>query len=175
MGRPLRRDERGLALPSPLVVLSVVAVVMAAIAFVVTQGSQDPEREVATDRVTPAATSSATGSASPSASSRPTRSATPRATPTVDRADVVVAVFNNSGIRGLAGRTAEQVEAEGWQVVGSDNWVGTIPASTVYYGPRLSRAAQALAEDLGIDRVKAAVDPMSPDRLTVILTSDYAS
>ena len=38
--RRLPRDERGVALPSPLVMLSVVAVAMAGIAFVAT-GDQD--------------------------------------------------------------------------------------------------------------------------------------
>ena len=64
--------------------------------------------------------------------------------------------------------------AAGWRVVGSDNWYGTIPASTVYYPAKLERAARALALDLGIRRTARAVDPMRLDRLTVILTADQA-
>ena len=62
----------------------------------------------------------------------------------------------------------------GWQVVGSDNWYGTIPASTVYFPPRLKSAAAVLAKDIGIGRVQPAISPMRLDRLTVILTADFA-
>jgi hypothetical protein len=60
----------------------------------------------------------------------------------------------------------------GWNVVGSDNWYGTIPATTVYFPPRLAAEAKQLALDLGISRRQPAVDPMRMDRLTVILTAD---
>ena len=60
-------------------------------------------------------------------------------------------------------------------MVGSDNWYGTIPASTVYYPPRLTEAGRLLALDLGIQRRQPAVDPMRMDRLTVILTDDAAA
>ena len=51
----------------------------------------------------------------------------------------------------------------------------TVPASTVYFPPRLQAAAKVLARDLGIRRLKARVAPMRNDRLTVILTSDYSA
>jgi hypothetical protein len=79
-------------------------------------------------------------------------------------------VFNNSNVSGLAGRVAARASQIGWQVVGSDNWYGTIPASTVYYPQRLAKAGKLLALDLGIQRTAPAVDPMRLDRLTVILT-----
>ena len=82
-------------------------------------------------------------------------------------------MFNNSGISGLAGSTAARAQGAGWQVLGSDNWYGTIAASTVYYPPRLLEQAIALGKDLGISRIKPAIAPMGGDRLTVILTSDY--
>jgi hypothetical protein len=84
-----------------------------------------------------------------------------------------VEVFNNSGISGLAGSTAARAQGAGWQVVGSDNWYGTIDASTVYYPPGMLAAAKLLGKDLGIARVKPAIPPMRGDRLTVILTADY--
>jgi hypothetical protein len=40
------RDQRGVVLPSPLVMLSVIAVAMAAIAFVATRGGEPTEREI---------------------------------------------------------------------------------------------------------------------------------
>jgi hypothetical protein len=59
--------------------------------------------------------------------------------------------------------------------VGSDNWYGTIPSSTVYAPPRLKTAGKQLALDLGIDRVMPSIEgPMRLDRLTVVLTADAA-
>ena len=83
-------------------------------------------------------------------------------------------MFNNSNVSGLAARTAERIGAVGWQVVGSDNWFGTIPATTIYYPARLESAAKVLSRDIGVPRLVPAVDPMSMDRLTVIVTADYA-
>lgn len=164
--RTRRADQRGVAYPAPLVVLSVVAVAMAALAFLVTGG--DGEDEIVT----------AAGPAPTSTTSAPETPATEEpapeepAEPEVDRTQVVIEVYNNSGIRGLAATYADEASAAGWQVVGSDNWVGTIPASTVYFPERLEREAQLLATDLGITRLMPAVDPMRGDRLTVILTGD---
>ena len=93
--------------------------------------------------------------------------------PVVHRKDTYVVVFNNSVVTGLAGRTSARLSGAGWDVVGSDNWYGTIPASTVYYPAKLKPQARLLAKDLGIERIKPAIDPMQMDRLTVILTSDF--
>ncbi len=92
----------------------------------------------------------------------------------VRRGGTYVEVYNNSGISGLAGSTAARAQGAGWQVVGSDNWYGTIAASTVYFPARLEDQAQLLGKDLGIKRLKPAIAPMRGDRLTVILTSDYS-
>jgi hypothetical protein len=94
--------------------------------------------------------------------------------PVVRRGETYVEVYNNSGISGLAGSTASRAQGAGWQVVGSDNWYGTIPASTVYYPERLAAHAKVLGRDLGISRVAPAIAPMRFDRLTVILTTDYS-
>ena len=95
--------------------------------------------------------------------------------PVVRRGTVYVEVYNNSGIKGLAGSTASRATDAGWQVVGSDNWYGTVPASTIYYPAKLEAAAKLLGKDLGVNRLKPAIDPMRLDRLTVILTADYVS
>jgi hypothetical protein len=94
--------------------------------------------------------------------------------PAVRRGGTYVEVYNNSGISGLAGTTAARAQGAGWEVVGSDNWYGTIPASTVYYPVRLHAQARLLGKDLGIDRLKPSIAPMRGDRLTVILTRDYS-
>ena len=159
------RDQRGVVLPSPLVMLSVIAVAMAAIAFVATRGGEPTEREI-----TPAAREAA----EPSATAEPTKEPKPTKAPepAVERGKVYVEVYNNSAVTGLAGRVAQKAGNVGWQVVGADNWYGTIPTSTVYYPKKLERAAKLLALDLGIERTAPAVEPMRMDRLTLILTGE---
>jgi hypothetical protein len=160
------RNQRGAALPSPIVILSVIAVAMAGIAYVATGGSEPTEREVSpvvqpqdTEAADPDAPAS-TGAADPK----------PKPKPPVRRGQTYVVVFNNSNITGLAGQVADRAADVGWRVVGSDNWYGTIPTSSVYYPKGKKRAAELLALDLGIERTAIAVDPMRRDRLTVILT-----
>jgi hypothetical protein len=166
--RPARRsDERGVALSSPMALLSVAAVVLAAAAYIATN-KPAPPAEAAQPVVTPSATPSSTA---PTPVLKHKKAAPKR--PAVKRGATFVEVYNNSGIHGLAGRTAARARGAGWQVVGSDNWYGTIDASTVYYPARLHDAAKLLAKDLGIKRLKPAIAPMRLDRLTVILTADY--
>ncbi|MBZ5734592.1 LytR C-terminal domain-containing protein [Nocardioides sp. TRM66260-LWL] len=166
----MAREQRGV-MPSPLVILSIVAVAMAAVAFVATRGEGPAERDITpAARVAPSApATSGSPSASPRPSATPTRK--PRPKPAVERSQVNVEVFNNSAIRGLAAGAATKVSDAGWKAVGADNWYGTIPATTVYYPARLERAARLLAKDLGVRRVMPAVDPMRMDRLTLILTA----
>ena len=166
-----RLDQRGVVFPSPVMILSVIAVAMAGIAWVATRHGAPTER-----LVEPAAqqSPSANHSTYQPPTSRHTQKAKPKA-PEVDRSQVVVEVFNNSGVTGLAGTVAARAGHAGWQVVGSDNWYGTIPASTVYYPPRLKAAGHLLALDLGIRRLMPAVAPMRLDRLTVILTGPLAA
>jgi len=164
-----RRDERGVAFPSPLVMLSVLAVAMASITFVATRDQAPTERRVDTATI-----ASAGQTPSPTAEPAPTPTKTPKPKPQLKRGEVYVEVYNNSGIKGLAAGTAAKATQVGWQVVGEDNWQGVIPASTVYYPARLEAAAKLLALDLGIQRTAPAVVPMRMDRLTVILTVDAA-
>lgn len=84
--------------------------------------------------------------------------------------DTLVAVYNNSGISGLAADKSAFLQGAGWKVAGADNWYGNIPANTVYYPPGLKDDAEQLAATLHIDRLKPAVAPMQFDRLTVIFT-----
>jgi hypothetical protein len=163
-----RRDQRGVVFPSPVMILSILAVAMAGVAWVATRHTAPTERLV-----------QPTAQQSPSAHHSTyhppkVRHAKP-AKPSIDRGKVVVEVFNNSRVSGLAGAVAGRASHAGWQVVGSDNWYGTIPASTVYFPPRLKAAGHLLALDLGIRRVVPSVAPMRLDRLTVILTGPLAA
>ena len=164
------RTQRGVALSSPVALLSVGAVVIAGAAFVATSGhDEEPTRPAAAAPTvtTPAATP--TSAAPEPAVTKPK----PKKQP-VRRGGTYVEVYNNSGISGLAGSTAARAQGAGWEVVGSDNWYGTIPASTVYYPARLHAQAKLLGKDLGISRLKPSIAPMRGDRLTVILTRDYS-
>jgi hypothetical protein len=166
----LGRDERGLALPSSLAVLSTVAVVVAGVVFFTTSPDEKPAEQARPVATSPTAAPTSTAP-EPTVTEEPAKQ--PRKVkkkPAVQRGKVYVEVYNNSGISGLAGQTATRASDAGWQVVGSDNWYGTIPASTVYYPPRLEAAAELLGKDLGVNRLRPAVAPMRLDRLTVILT-----
>ncbi len=172
LGRRLA-DQRGIAQSTPLALLSAAAVVLAGVAFLATNGS----REAETTQVSAPATATATTTAPPpasTASKQVIKKKKPPKPPVVKRGETFVEVFNNSGISGLAGSTAARAQGAGWQVVGSDNWYGTIDASTVYYPAGKLAAAKLLAKDLGVARVKPAIAPMRFDRLTVILTADYS-
>ncbi len=173
-----RRVQRGVVFPSPIVILSIVAVLMAAIAFVVTRGSDDGGREVA---ITTRATDSSSTSGSADSTGDPTSTDDPSETVTeeptkprkkLDRSEVFVEVYNNTTISGLAGRVGSTATDVGWQVVGTDNWYGTVPSTTVYYPDRLKRAAKVLARDLGVERTSPAEGEMKLDRLTLILTGE---
>lgn len=165
MSRLWMRDQRGIALPSPVVLLSIVAIAMALVAFVVTRGHGDHERALV-----PAANVSTAPSTTPSPSSGPSTQPVKKAKP-VKRGKVYVEVFNNSRVKGLAATVSTKATKVGWNVVGTDNWYGSIPATTVYYPQRLKAAGKQLALDLGIRRTAPAIDPMKMDRLTLILTA----
>jgi LytR cell envelope-related transcriptional attenuator len=160
-------DQRGVALSSPVALLSAAAVVIAGAAFFATNGEQ-PTVDVAKPvTATPTAPPPSKTAVVPVIKEKQHKK------PPVRRAGTYVEVYNNSGISGLAGSTAERASGAGWKVVGSDNWYGTIPASTVYYPARLEAEAKLLGRDLGIRRLRPSISPMRLDRLTVILTADY--
>ncbi|MCW2784373.1 MAG: hypothetical protein JWP74_890 [Marmoricola sp.] len=161
-----------MVLPTRLMVLSISAVALAGLVFVATQGN-------GSDTAAPAAHSTpvaSTPKAGTTPSSDPTTTIvppTPKPLPVIRRAKTNVVVFNNSNVKGLAGKTATRAQSDGWNVVATDNWYGAIDASTVYFPPKMKPAATLLAHDLGIAHVKPAFAPMQLDRLTVILTADY--
>lgn len=154
-----------MAFPSPLVMLSVLAVAMASITFVATRDQAPTERRIDTATI-------ASADQSPSAEPATAPTKQPKPKPQVRRGEVYVEVFNSSGIKGLAASTAQKATTVGWAVVGEDNWYGVVPTTTVYFPPRLKAAGQQLALDLGIGRTAPAVGEMKRDRLTIILTTD---
>jgi hypothetical protein len=144
-----------------------VAVAMAGVAWFATRHHEPSEQ-----LVTPSAQKTPSADHSTYVAPKP-RHQKPQK-PAFDRSKFPVSVFNNSSVSGLAGRVAAETSHLGWQVVGSDNWYGTIPTSTVYYPPQLAKAGHQLALDLGIHRTMPSVAPMRLDRLTLILTGPLA-
>ncbi len=173
---PGRRDERGAVLPTPVVWLSIIAVVVAAVAFVATRDVEPTEREIATSSPTDETSDVAPTPTDDevSESDDPTETVTPeepkKSKPPLVRSEVGVVVFNNTSISGLAAETLARVQEIGWNGIAADNWYGTIPATTVYFPAGKRDAAQKLALDLGIQRLIPADAGMSDTNLTVILT-----
>jgi len=168
-------------LPSWIPIASLVVVCVAIVAFFVTGGLDggDTSRTVSDPGISRGdgdpAKNRDTGAA---ASHEKKRSGEPareqagkhRKQQTSEAPAAYVEVYNNSTVSGLAAQTAAELQDAGWQVVGTDNWYGNIPATTVYFPDRLQEQAELLARDLGVARVLPAVSPMRFDRLTVILT-----
>lgn len=159
--RPPRADG-GFAMSSPLALMAGAAVAIAGAAFVATDGAREQERREAALVSAPAPVE------------QQVTIVAKKVKRAVKRDTVYVEVYNNTNITGLAGETGARIQAAGWQLVTTDNWVGTIPATTVYHPPQLAEAARLLGKDLGIERIVPAEAPMSFDRLTVVLTADFA-
>jgi len=122
----------------------------------------------------PSSTASEDVSESPSSTPSASASASPTATATapvvIVRAPTVV--LNQTRTVGLAARVAARLRAAGWTVTGTGNWRGSIASTTVYYPAGMAAAAQSLAKELGVDRVRPRVAGMLTNRLTVVLTSN---
>lgn len=91
---------------------------------------------------------------------------------------VSVRVYNNSTVKGLAGRAAEDLRADGWNVVETGNYSGgRIYTTTAYYRPGTGEkaAAEAIGAEFGM-RVAprfAGIADSSPG-VIVIVTKDYS-
>lgn len=193
MNRP--QDEKGQVLSSLVAVLAVVAIVGGLLVLFGTRGNDsvaDSGKPAASPTPKPSPKPSAPVSSAPSAepSSTPppveptapasvTPSGQPTAPPSAPASIPVterpaVEVYNNTPRKGLAEDVSVRARQAGWIVTGKDNWHGKIVASTVYFPAGMQTEANQLARDLGIGRTKDALDNMKKDRLTVILTTDYA-
>lgn len=156
-----------MALPS-VVTLGSLAFVLAAGAgyVVISTASADSAPLTSQHVVGPPSASPAKPITSPhgasSRHSRPTAHSVP---------SVLVVLFNNTGVTGVAEKKAAILEGAGWNVAATDNWYGKIPADTVYYPPQLKADAVKLAKVLDITRLHAAVAPMQFDELTVIISN----
>lgn len=109
------------------------------------------------------------------AESAPLEQAAPASGKGVSRGEV--RVYNNSTIRGLAARAAQDLGAAGWTVVEVGNYPwGIIPTTTVYYqeGTDQRAAAEAIAAEFGMRAEPrfSGIAQASPG-IIVIVTNDY--
>ncbi|MFN8107252.1 MAG: LytR C-terminal domain-containing protein [Nocardioidaceae bacterium] len=156
----MKRNDMGYVMSSRLLAFTVSLLALAALLFIAQRPDSPVEKATTARAVVPSPSASSDASAEP-------------VIPKVRRGQTLVEIFNNSRVKGLAAATARKAEMAGWNVVGTDNWYGTVASTAVYFPPGMHAAAQALAADLGIKKVKPAVAPMRLDRLTVVLTADY--
>ena len=101
-------------------------------------------------------------------------------TPALDQRDakwVAVRVYNNSTIKGLAARAADDLRGGGWNITESGNYpYGIIQHSTAYFTPGTDEetAAKALAAAFNLEAQPrfAGIQNSSPG-VIVIVTNDY--
>jgi hypothetical protein len=153
------RNQSGFVMSSRLLAFTISLLALAALVCIAQRPESTPEKATTVGKVSTSPSPSATPSAT-----KPAR---------IKRSQTLVEIFNNSRVKGLAAATAEKAKLARWNVVGTDNWYGTVDATAVYYPPGLKPAAEALATDLGIKKLKPSIPPMRLDRLTVVLTADY--
>ncbi|MCP3426307.1 LytR C-terminal domain-containing protein [Rothia sp. AR01] len=68
-----------------------------------------------------------------------------------------VAVYNNGAAEGSATEAAATLQGEGWTISDVTNWDGSSEGSSVvYYSAGAREQAEAVAEELGIDRTEEA-------------------
>jgi len=184
-GRPPRTTPSPLGrvvVPVALAVVAVVALIAGWSTLQNMRGS-DVASPAPTRTSTPAPTTSRTATAAPTASATPTSTSSPTATPSatstssapvVDRTPVVV-VLNATNRSGLAAAVARQLRAKGWTVARIDNWRrGGVSTSTLFATTAKADAAATMRRDLpALDVTRAQLVGMSPNRLYVVIGSDY--
>ncbi|WP_020386963.1 LytR C-terminal domain-containing protein [Kribbella catacumbae] len=193
-------DDRGQVLSSLVAVLAVVAIVGGLLVLFGTRGNNSVADEAKpAPKSTPSKPSGGTPTSAPTSApvetppAKPSTSApveptpTPSATPSSAPSSVptapasipaserpAVEVYNNTARKGLAEDVAIRARKTGWIVTGKDNWHGKIVTSTVYFPAGMQAEAAQLAKDIEIFSTKDALPNMKKDRLSVILTTDYA-
>lgn len=173
------RRDRGVALPSPVAAISIVAIVVAAITFAVT--GFGPSKSKVIPNAAPTTHISSTASATARATQTSTH-APPVAT--FDKSKLHVSVFNAGTVKGLAADTAAKVKAAGWpdSAFSRTRLSGSYATNAIYYPTRLTDPAQnamwkAAATQLGLDlgipaaHISGGDSGTRQDRLTVVMVT----
>jgi hypothetical protein len=83
-------------------------------------------------------------------------------------------VLNGTTRRGLAAAVAAELEAKGWRIVSTGNWLsGGIESTTVFVdGER--NAALTMRQDLpAADDTRRPIGAMKDGRITIVVLDDY--
>lgn len=162
----------------PLMIFGVAALCIGLLAFLIVpkiSGHDTATKPLAGQSSSAAATptggqpaKSATPSVAPSTAPARTPSATPTPGAVVDKG-IPVAIFNATGIGGLAAKYTGTVTANGWTVSQAANWAGAPQSvsSIIYSGPTQKANAQALGALLNITTLLDSAELGIP--LTVVL------
>ncbi|MGA7204215.1 MAG: LytR C-terminal domain-containing protein [Specibacter sp.] len=143
----------------PLMIFGVAALCIGLLAFMIvpklsgtTSGTPLPgvvhstTKASATPSKLPAATAAPSTAAATTKAAVPTPTPTPTPTAVVDKT-TPVAIFNGTGIGGLAANYTGTVTANGWTVSQAANWAGApVATSVIFYE---GAAQKANAQDLG--------------------------
>ncbi|BBH17018.1 hypothetical protein Back2_13050 [Nocardioides baekrokdamisoli] len=169
-GHTSRRD-RGVALPSPVAAISIVAIVVAAIAFAVTGFGGSKTKVIPNAAPTHSSTHASTSATSTATS---TVTLPPSSTPTVapiNKTAIHVSVWNASTTPGLAKDVLVKVKAAGWTNSASGTTHVHYSANTIYYPAKYAAAAKQLGLDLGITNLSQGDSATPQDRISVVLVS----
>ena len=161
-------SQRAYQLPGWFFVLTAV---FSVVAFVVVGWVFLADRVDLTRGVPQATASPSTSVAEPAPSptdARPASSA-PVGDDDGERSGIDVVMLNASGTPGLARDVADVAKEAGWTVGEVGNWIYPAAVNAVYYPEGHQQEAELLADDLGIDSVRAARSGMSTGELTVLL------
>lgn len=162
----------------PLMIFGVAALCIGLLAFLIVPrisgqntAIKPPASQSSSAPATPPSTRPAT-SAAPSVAPSTAPVQTPSATPTADSLvdmSTPVAIFNATGISGLAAKYTGTLTANGWTVSQATNWSGTPQSvsSIVYSGVTEKANAQALGKLLNITTLLDSADLGLP--LAVVL------
>lgn len=100
--------------------------------------------------------------------------ASPGTTPTVPPRGLQVTVLNGTNVSGLAGRTAEKLEARGFEVVKVGNAEAPVSGeSVIRHDPELEASANILGSAVSVDEIEA--DEELGRSVTLVLGEDATS
>lgn len=163
----MRRD-RGVALPSPVAVISIVAILAAAIAFAVTGFGGNKTKTIPNAAPTASVTTTSTATSTPTGTASTSPSPTPTAAP-IDKKSIHISVWNASSTAGLAKSVLAKVVAAGWTNSAAGDTHIHYSANSIYYPAKYAAAAKQLALDLGITNLSTGDSATPQDRISVVL------
>lgn len=170
----------------PVLLVIVIVPVLAWVGVSALSGEFDrapePTPTVATDPTTPEETDGEEGDEGEESPGEEETEAEPEPEPTEEptedpvdlNQDVTIVLLNGSGIAGIAGRTAEFLNNEGWpNTTAGDYGFAQPTASTVYYNrAEIAEEAAFIAELFGVSEVVESASAATTD-LVLVIRQDF--